>query len=125
MHNPESNMEMGYINFSGILRYKQLGQMTWPRHCPKKKKKKRKTTCLKVESENKDKYQDLARELKFKLWNIKVTVMPIVIGARDTITKRMVEGLENLEEEEDQWISSKLRHCSDHPEYWEESWRLE
>ena len=31
------------------------------------------------ESEKRDKYLDLARELK-KLWNIKVTVIPIVIG---------------------------------------------
>ena len=32
------------------------------------------------ESEKKDKYLDLARELK-KLWNMKVTIVPIVIGA--------------------------------------------
>ena len=32
------------------------------------------------ESEKKDKYLDFARELK-KLWNRKVTVIPIVIGA--------------------------------------------
>ena len=32
------------------------------------------------ESEKKDKYLNLARELK-KLWNMKVTIMPIVIGA--------------------------------------------
>ena len=32
------------------------------------------------ECEKKDKYLDLARELK-KLWNIKVTIIPIVIGA--------------------------------------------
>ena len=38
------------------------------------------------ESEKKDKYPDLARELK-KLWNMKVTIVPIVIGAFDTITK--------------------------------------
>ena len=38
------------------------------------------------ESESKDKYLDLARELK-KLWNMKVTIVPIVIGALGTITK--------------------------------------
>ena len=38
------------------------------------------------ESEKKDKYLDLARELK-KLWNMKVTIMPIVIGALGTVTK--------------------------------------
>ena len=31
------------------------------------------------ESEKKDKYLDQARELK-KLWNMKVTIIPIVIG---------------------------------------------
>ena len=38
------------------------------------------------ESEKKDKYLDLARELK-RLWLMKVTIVPIVIGALDTITK--------------------------------------
>ena len=38
------------------------------------------------ENEKKDKYLDLARELK-KLWNMKVTIVPIVIGALGTITK--------------------------------------
>ena len=37
-------------------------------------------------SEKKDKYQDLARELK-KLWNIKVTVIPIATGVFGTVTK--------------------------------------
>ena len=41
----------------------------------------------KTESEKTDKYLDLARELK-KLWNMKVTIVPIVIGALGTITKR-------------------------------------
>ena len=35
------------------------------------------------ECEKKDKYVDLAMELK-KLWNMKVTVISIVIGAHDT-----------------------------------------
>ena len=38
------------------------------------------------ECEKKDKYLDLARELK-KLWNMKVTIIPIVIGAFETVTK--------------------------------------
>ena len=37
------------------------------------------------ESEKKDKYLDLAREFK-KLWNMKVTIVPIVIGALGTET---------------------------------------
>ena len=49
------------------------------------------------ESEKKDKYLDLARELK-KLWNMKVTIVPFVIGALGTVTKGLVRGLEDLEE---------------------------
>ena len=48
------------------------------------------------EGEKKDKYLDLARELK-KLWNMKVTIVTIVIGALGTITKRFLKGLEDLE----------------------------
>ena len=48
------------------------------------------------ESEKKDKYLDLARELK-KLWNREVTIVPIVIGALGTITKILLKGLEDLE----------------------------
>ena len=46
------------------------------------------------ECEKKDKYLDLARELK-KLWNLKVTIVPIVIGAFGTITKGLLKGPEN------------------------------
>ena len=45
------------------------------------------------ESKKRDKYLDLARELK-KLFNIKVTMIPIVIG---TVYKGLVQGLEDLE----------------------------
>ena len=72
-------------------------------------------------SEKKDKYLDLARELK-KLWNIKVTVIQIVIGALGTGTKFLLKELEDLEIE-DMWKSSKLQHCWDRLEYWEESRR--
>ena len=48
------------------------------------------------ECEKKDKYLDLARELK-KLWNMKVTIIPIVIGAFGTVTKGLLKGLEDLE----------------------------
>ena len=47
-------------------------------------------------SEKKDKYLDLARELK-KLWNMKMTIIPIVIGAFVTVTKGLLKGLEDLE----------------------------
>ena len=51
------------------------------------------------ECEKRDKYLDLARELKKKqtLWNMKVIFIPIVIGARGTVTKRLGQGLEDLE----------------------------
>ena len=48
------------------------------------------------ESEKNDNYLDFARELK-KLWNMKVTIIPIVIGALGTITKGLLKGLEDLE----------------------------
>ena len=48
------------------------------------------------ECEKKDKYLNLARELK-KVWNMKVTIAQIVIGAFDTITKGLLKGLEDLE----------------------------
>ena len=48
------------------------------------------------ESEKKDKYLDLARESK-KLWNMKVTIVQIVIGALDTLTKGLLKSLDDLE----------------------------
>ena len=44
----------------------------------------------------KDKYLDLARELK-KLWNVQVIIIPIVIGAFGTVTKGLLKELEDLE----------------------------
>ena len=74
------------------------------------KKKKKKKICKIVdfavpadhriklkECEKRDKYVDLARELKKKLWNMKVTIIPIVIGAFGTITKGLLKGQEDLE----------------------------
>ena len=46
------------------------------------------------ESEKRDKYLHLAREPK-KQWNMKVAVIPIVIGVLDTFTKVLVQGLED------------------------------
>ena len=78
--------------------------MTWPSDSQQKKR-----TCWIVdfailadyrvklkESEKRDKYLDLARELK-KLWNKKVTVIPIVIGALGAVTKGLIKRLEDLE----------------------------
>ena len=46
--------------------------------------------------EKKDKYLDLARELK-RLWNIQVAIIAIVICAFGTVTKGLLKGLEDLE----------------------------
>ena len=67
-------------------------------------KKKKKTNCKIVdfavladhriklkESEKKGKYHELARELK-KLWNMKVTIILIVIVAFGTVTKGLLKG---------------------------------
>ena len=102
---------MTHINSYGTLTYKQSpnpGQKTRPYNNQQQKKKKKKRICKIVdfavpaehrinlkESEKKDKYLDLARELK-KLWNMKVTIVPIVIGALGIITKGLLKGLEDL-----------------------------
>ena len=74
-----------------------------------KKKKKKKRICKTVdftvpadhriklkECEKFDNYLDLAMEWK-KLWNMQVTIIPIVIGAFVTVTKRLRKGLSHLE----------------------------
>ena len=75
----------------------------------KKKKKKKKKICKIVdfavpadhriklkEWGKRDKYCDLTRELK-KLWNRKVKIIPIVIGAFGTVTEGLLKGMEDLE----------------------------
>ena len=70
--------------------------------------KKKKTTCKSVnfavpvdhriklkESEKKDKYLDLSGDLT-KLWNIKVTIIPIVIISFGTVTKGLLKWLDDL-----------------------------
>ena len=47
------------------------------------------------ECEKEDKYLDLARELK-KLWNMQVTIIPIVIGTFGTVTNGLLKGLKDL-----------------------------
>ena len=48
------------------------------------------------ESVKRDKKQDLAREPE-KLWNMKVTMISVVIGGLGTVTKGLVQGLEDQE----------------------------
>ena len=82
-----------------------LGQTTRPYHNQQKKKKICKIVDFAVsadyrvklkEREKKDKYLDIVRELK-KLWNMKVTIIPIVIRTLGTVTKGLIRGLEDLE----------------------------
>ena len=82
-----------------------LGQKTRPYNNQQKKKKICKNVDFAIpadhriklkECEKRDKYLDLARELK-KLWNMKVTIIPILIGAYGTVTKGLLKGLEDLE----------------------------
>ena len=106
MHNPKSVLDrdaqtpLGFRDTNGSP---HLGQTTRFYNNQQKKR-----TCRIVdfvvpvdhrvklkECEKKDKYFDLARELK-NLWNMKETVIPIVIGALGTVTKRLVQGLEDL-----------------------------
>ena len=48
------------------------------------------------ESENIDKYLDVVRELK-ELWKMQVTVIPIVFGTLEMLSKRLEKRLEELE----------------------------
>ena len=55
---------------------------------------------------------------------MKVTIIPIVIGAFDTVTKGLLKGLEDLEVG-GEWLPFKRQHYWERPEYWEEFGRLE
>ena len=85
------------------------GQKTRPHNNQQQQKKKKRKRIYKIvdfvissdhrinlkEREKKDKYLYLVREFK-KLWNMKVTIVPIVIGALGTITEGLSIGLEDL-----------------------------
>ena len=65
---------------------------------------------LKV-SEKKDKYLDLAREnKKYNCLNMKVMVIPVIIGGFGTVTKGLVQGLEDLENKRTSGRPSILQH---------------
>ena len=110
MHNPAPVLENDTHKLPMGLRHTHgspnLGQKIGPNNDQQKKKR----TCkifdfaipadhrIKLkECEKKDKYLDLDRELK-KLWNMKVTIIPIVIGDFGTVTKGLLKGLEDLED---------------------------
>ena len=92
---PESDLEDGIENFQVFLRYRQITKYL-PEDLVIINKKKR--TCqilefimqeddrVKIRKRRRDKYLDLARDLK-KIWKMKVTVIPIIIGAPGTVLK--------------------------------------
>ena len=110
MHNPAPVLENGTQTPMGLWYTNEsphLDQKTRPYNNQQKKKKKK--ICIIVdfavpadhriklkECEKRDKYLDIARELK-KLWNMKVTIIPVVIGAFGMVTKGLLKGLEDLE----------------------------
>ena len=109
MHNPAPVLENWHTQTPMGLWYTNgspnLGQKTRPYNNQQKKKNISKIVDFAVpadhriklkECEKRDKYLDLARELK-KLWNMKVTIIPIVIGAFGTVIKGLLKGLEDLE----------------------------
>ena len=100
-------MGLSHTDGSPNLAQKTRSQNNQPK---KKKKEEKKERICKIvdfavpadhrmnlkECEKKDKYLDLPRELK-KLWNMQVTIIPIVIGAFGTETNGLLKGLEDLE----------------------------
>ena len=91
-------------NNNNTHRPSNLGQKTRPYNNQQKKKRICKIIDFafladhrikQKECEKMDKYYDLARELK-KLWNMHVTIIPIVIGAFGKVTKGLLKGPENM-----------------------------
>ena len=110
MHNPAPVQEKDTHKFLWDFYIPNLGQKTRPYNNQKKKKKKKKRICKIVdfavpadnriklkECKKKDKYLELAKELK-KLRNMKMTIVPIVIGTFGTITKWLLKGLKDSED---------------------------
>ena len=67
------------------------------------------------EREKKDQYLDIAWELNTQ-WNMKVTIIPNVIGVLGAVTKGLLMGLKDLEVG-GEWRPSKLLYYCEQPEY--------
>ena len=109
-------MGLWYVNGSP-----NLGQKTRFYYNQQKKKRQNYGLCCPRWPQNKTERRISTRTLLGnwkKLWNIKVSIIPIMIGAFGTVTERLEQGLEDFERV-DEWRPSKQLH------YWEESWRLE
>ena len=108
MHNQASVLKMTHILLNFDIQTDHLISAIRPDLIIINNNKKKKTSKIvdfavladnrirRKESEKKDKYLDLAKELK-TLWNMKVTVIPIMISTFGTVTKRLLKGLEDLE----------------------------
>ena len=107
MHNPESVQENDTHQLLWDFEIQTDHQISARRpdliSKKKKRKRKKKRTCRIVDfsilvdhivklKKCEKRYLNYSRELK-KLWNMKVTIIPIIIGALGTVTKE----LENLE----------------------------
>ena len=102
----------------------------------RKKKEKKKRSCrivdFAVPADNRIKLKGNEKKISTsillgnwkKLWNMKVTIIPIVIGAFGTVTKRLLKRPEELKVG-GRVKTSKLQHYWDRQEYWAKSWRLE
>ena len=95
------------LGLSDTTESPNLGQTTRPSDSQQIKKKKKSGQIMNIafpadqrvkmkKSEKRDKYLNLAKELKI-LWDVKVTVIPVVIGALGTVTKGLIKGLEDME----------------------------
>ena len=103
---PNLSWRMTHTNSFGVLTYEtdHLISARWPDLIIiKKNERTRKIVDFAVlaghrvklkECEKRDKYLDLTRELKKRLLNMKVTIIPMALG---TVTKELVPGLEDLE----------------------------
>ena len=117
------------LGFWDTNRSHNLGWTTWPCDCQQQKENLSKSGLYhpgRPRSKNKWKWKErwvhrACQRTKNKQWNMKVTVIPVVIGTLGTIPKSLVNGLADLKNQ---------RASGDHPNYSiinirEESRRLE
>ena len=62
-----------------------------------------------IESKKRDKSSNLTGELR-KLWNIRVTVIPVIIGALGAVPQSLERGWKRWKSK-DESRPSKLQHC--------------
>ena len=101
MHNPATVLDTHKLLRDFDIQTDHLISARWPDLIVINNKKENLQICgldngIKLkESVKKDKYFDPAREMK-KLWNMKVTITPIVNDVFGTVTKGLLKGLGDL-----------------------------